>query len=326
MSRPSTANRVSVIMPTRNRDTLLREALASVIANRDARLDLEVLVIDNGRGAETRSIAAEFGARYLRCDIQDIAAARNRGIEVAMGDYVTFLDDDDVWTPGHLAHQVRWLAERPDFDAVIGQVQNMDFELARRGLLWPADLPADGRLFSSLLRVQPQLGATVIRRSAVRAISGFDESLPGDEDWDFHLRVALGHKVGFVAIPCVLYRGRAEETWDEAQWTRMAMMRMVYWTNVRRAGMRRPSYPFLLRTYLHHLGRYHSILLRRAQLDTRNGDRRASRFALRRAMRISPLHTAWSLVRDPAARWVTLNSFGPRPRSSQSGPGPAPAP
>src|ERR1700737_1968578 len=126
-ARPRT--RVSVVIPTCNRDGLLRQALGSVLANGAPGLELEVLVIDNGNGDETADLAGEFGARYVRRSSGGAAAARNRGLEEATGEYVAFLDDDDLWTPGHLRQQVEWLAEHPDFGAVLGRIQNIDLEL-----------------------------------------------------------------------------------------------------------------------------------------------------------------------------------------------------
>lgn len=298
--------KVSVVVPTRNRDELLREALASVMANNDPSLELEVLVVDNGEGADTEEIAHQFGVRYLRGATPGASAARNRGLAAATGDLVAFLDDDDVWTPGHLRPMVDWIDEHPDFAGVLGQIQNVDSKLTGRGLLWPKTMPEDGQIFGALLRVQPQVGGTLIRRSAVAEVGNFDESLIGDEDWDFHLRFALAHKVGFMPIPCVLFRARPDGTWDDVQWLRIAPFRRVFWTNVRRAGRHAPSAGTVLRCYLHQVGLFHTQFMRTAGAHVREGSGPAARLALGRAVRVSPLHAAWSLIRDPGARWLVV--------------------
>ena len=315
-------HRVSVIVPTRDRDPLLQQALASVRANEDDGLELEVLVIDNGSGQSTQAIAAEFGARYLRCSIHGAAAARNRGFEAASGEFIAFLDDDDVWIPGHLRHQVDWLAQRPDFGGVLGQVRNIDHELRSAGPLWPQRLPDDGRLFTHLLRVMPQLGATVIRSSVLSEVGYFDERLGGDEDWDLHLRLALRRPVGFMPIPCALFRRRPNGTWDELHWRQIRSTRRVFWRNVRRAGNQAPSLGFVLRAWLHHLGASHTELLNNAGAHALAGRGPAARVALGRAFRVSPLHAAWSLVRRPDARWVAYTSL--RPRLTRGGSGSEP--
>ncbi len=304
--------KVSVVVPTRNRDELLREALASVMTNLDPRFELEMLVVDNGEGAHTEAIAHEFGARYLRCATTGASAARNRGLAAATGDLVAFLDDDDVWTPGHLRPMVDWMDEHPDFDALLGQIQNVDSKLTGRGLLWPETMPQDGRVFGALLKVQPQLGATLLRRSALTAVGSFDESLIGDEDWDFHLRFALAHRIGFVPIPCVLFRARPDGSWDDVQWLRIAPFRRVFWTNVRRAGRHAPPVRTVLRCYLHQIGLFHTQFMRTAGAHVRDGSRTEARLALGRAVRVSPLHAAWSLMRDPRARGLVVATIWPR--------------
>jgi glycosyltransferase involved in cell wall biosynthesis len=303
--------RVSVIVPTRDRDPLLRQALASIAANAEPGLELEILVIDNGAGESTSSIASEMGGRYLRCSTQGVSAARNCGLQAATGEYVAFLDDDDVWMPRHLRLLVDWLAEHPYHGAVLGQVQNTDLELRNPGLLWPESLPDGGRIFAQLLRVQPQLGATVIRKSVLDQIGHFDETLLGDEDWDLHMRLAIGRLVGFVPVPCVLFRRRPNGSWDDLHWKQFAAFRKVFWRNVRRAGKDAPPLRHVLRTYLHHLGAYQSELLNNAKAHALAGRGRAARLALGRSFVASPLHAAVSMARDPEARWVAVASVRP---------------
>jgi glycosyltransferase involved in cell wall biosynthesis len=277
-----------------------------VVANSDPGLQLDVLVVDNGGGAETMNVVREFGARYLRCSSGGAAAARNRGLEDANGEYIAFLDDDDVWTPCHLRQQVDWLVEHPDFGAVLGRVQNIDHELKRAGLLWPESLPYDGRLFAYMLRLQPQLGATVIKRSVLESVGYFDETLLGDEDWDWHLRLALTERIGFLPTTCVLFRARPLGSDDERLWQRFPYVGKVFWGNVRRGGKDSPARPLALLTYLHHLGTWHGQFLRSAKVHARSGRRSNAQLGLRRAARISPLHFAWSLIRDSEARRVAM--------------------
>jgi glycosyltransferase involved in cell wall biosynthesis len=293
---------VSVIVPTRNRDALLRSALISVQENRGPGFELEVVVVDNGTGEETAQVAAQAGARYVRSPRSGASAARNHGIELATGDYVTFLDDDDVWTAGHLAALVDWLARQPDFVAVLGQVCNVDHDLTKSAAPWPDGLPGDGFVFPALLRIQPQVGATLVRRSAANAVGPFDEKLLGDEDWDWHLRLALHGRVGFLPVVSVLFRARPDGSDDDLQWIRFPYMTEVFWRNVRRGGTRSPSLVSTIRTYLHHLGIWHWQFIRSARAHVRAGRIKSARRSLGRAARISPLHFAWSLLRDSETR------------------------
>src|SRR5262245_8263189 len=94
--------RVSVVVPTCNRTASLRKALASIRDVETPDLQLEILVADNGINAETRAVAAEFGAVYLEVETRGPSAARNAAMFAATGDFIAFLDDDDAWLPGHL--------------------------------------------------------------------------------------------------------------------------------------------------------------------------------------------------------------------------------
>ncbi len=302
---------VSVIVPTRNRDPLLRAALESIRENRSDGIDLEVVVVDNGVGGETAVIASEAGARYVRSPRSGASAARNHGIELATGDYVTFLDDDDVWTAGHLATLVDWLEHQPDFGAVLGQVCNVDQDLKRSAAPWPERLPNSGLIFPSLLRIQPQVGATLVRRSVAKAVGLFDETLVSDEDWDWHLRLALQEHVGFVPVVSVLFRARPEGTDDDLEWIRFPYLREVFWRNVRRGGDRSPSLPSTMRTYLHHLGMWNGQFIRSATAHVQAGRFRSARRSLGRAARVSPLHLAWSLFLNPETRHTAASALRP---------------
>src|SRR5689334_7194457 len=100
---------VTVIIPTRNRAALLREAVASVLAVPRVGFELEVIVVDDGSDAETRDVAAANPVMYLRTDGIGVSAARNRGIEAAHGEYLAFIDDDDLWLSHNVSTQLQVL-------------------------------------------------------------------------------------------------------------------------------------------------------------------------------------------------------------------------
>src|SRR5262245_32164110 len=114
---------VSVIIPTRNRAGLLREAVASVLGVRRVEFALEVIVVDDGADAETEAVVRPYQVMYVRTDGIGASAARNRGIEAAHGDYLAFLDDDDLWLPSNIRPQLKVLNEHPEYGAVVAQVQ-----------------------------------------------------------------------------------------------------------------------------------------------------------------------------------------------------------
>ncbi len=106
---------VSVIIPTYNRAGLVQEAVASVLAQ--TWRDFEVLVVDDGGSDGTDAALAPYASRLrlLRRESRGgVSAARNTGIEAARGEWLAFLDSDDLWLPEKLARQMAYLAAHPD--------------------------------------------------------------------------------------------------------------------------------------------------------------------------------------------------------------------
>ena len=119
--------RVSVIVPTYNRREWLCEAIDSILAQTYG--DLEVIVIDDGSTDGTGGALRErYGdrIRYRWYGNAGVSAARNRGIELARGEFVAFLDSDDLWLEPKVEKQVHYLDEHPEVGAVFCQGWWMD--------------------------------------------------------------------------------------------------------------------------------------------------------------------------------------------------------
>ena len=106
---------VTVVIPTYNRKGLLPRALTSVA--RQTRPPDEVIVVDDGSTDDTEGLVRrEFpDVRYLQQENRGVAAARNRGIREAKGEWLAFLDSDDEWLPQKLTRQLDELREQPEF-------------------------------------------------------------------------------------------------------------------------------------------------------------------------------------------------------------------
>ncbi len=192
--------------------------------------------------------------------------------------------------------------------------------------LWPPGGPEADR-FRAILAHYPQLGTTVVRASVRDTVGLFDESLLGDQDWDWHLRLALAHPIGYTPQTGSLFRQRPAGIDGDLRWRRLAFFRRVFGENVRRAGARRPSRLWLARTYLRHTGEYQWHFARDARAHIEAGDRPAARRALLRAARASLPHSAAAMVRGGDFRWALLRAIplGPLGRRAAPAPGTPPA-
>lgn len=314
--------RVSVVIPTRNRSASLAEAVRSVQALDGPDLDLEILVVDNRSTDDTEQVAKALGTRYLRATKPGAAATRNVGIQAATGDYLAFLDDDDVWLPEHLRPQLELLAARPDLTACIGQVIPVGEDGRALAAPYPSGLPEDGDAYQAFLGDFPQIGSLVVRTSVRETVGYQDDKHIWGEDWDWFLRIALRHRVGHVPVPAILFRARpvATKSEDDTHRVRVWTTRRAYWRNVWRGRHKRLSPAFVLRRALQIDGIFAGYFLMSGAAHAAAGDWTAARRSLVRALWISPLHVGWAALRRPASlRWMlpTLlqRPAAPSPRS-----------
>lgn len=209
---------VSIIIPAYNAEATIGEALASALAQTYAAL--EVIIVDDGSGDRTAEIVEEVAARdrrvtLLRQQNRGVAAARNRAIEHARGEYIAPLDADDVWAPEKLAAQVQRMEQG---GAAMGMVYSWWIGLDPDGTPTLATTPWDveGDVYETLLYMNFIGNASVplFRRSALEQVGLYDARLreqggQGCEDWDlslrvaerFHVGVAPGYHVGYRTVP-----------------------------------------------------------------------------------------------------------------------------
>jgi len=202
---------VSVIIPTYNRSALLKQAIESVLAVQNDDIALEILVVDDGSRDETAEVVKTYPVVYLRqAGGLGPARARNVGLEAAQGDYIAFLDDDDVWLPVNLTTQLRVFKDHPEYVMVFAQMWMTDSSLAARIGPNPSGTQPPQWGTMDLLHFVPQVGTCVARREVAQTM-GFDASLRWGEDWDWVLSVAQRYPVGYVNVPVLLYRRQSPE-------------------------------------------------------------------------------------------------------------------
>lgn len=282
-------HRVSVIIGTHNRPEMLRGALASVRALEGPDLSFEILVGDNGAAPETAAVVAEFGGLYHRTDVRGCPAARNLGMRRMTGDFVAFLDDDDVWTSDNIRPQIALMQADPEIAAVFGQIVHADHEMRQVGPPWPVAEEMAGDVFVRMLSGYfPQVGATVVRGDVARECGLMDESLIGDSDWDWQLRLTKAYKTAFTPTPSVICRGRPPGSYDDIQLQRLPHTRRIFWRHARTALDRWPTPVHLLRAYFGALETYYNYFVNAAAERAGEGDLPRARLAIRQAFALNP--------------------------------------
>lgn len=196
---PSTSQ-VSVIIPVYNGARYLGAALASVMAQQA--LPLEVIVIDDGSTDETSAVVAQWqqsAALPIHYGYQanaGPAAARNRGVALAQGDLLAFLDADDWWHPAKLQRQVSRLAEEPALGYVLCHMQMVQ----ETDVAWPVALN------QAHYQNEPPCflpSALLVRRTVLAQVGPFDERYRYSDDADWFLR-AKDAGIPQVVVPAPL--------------------------------------------------------------------------------------------------------------------------
>ncbi len=260
---------VSVVIPTFNRPHLVVEAVESVLHQSHA--NLEVIVVDDGSQTDTESaICDRFSdprVRFYRQENAGQAAARNRGAKAARGEFIGFLDDDDLWFPENVAHHLAAFRRCPQ--SVISCAYQKHF--SELELDWQRDSAIDDTisaahrlpagdchlrlLIAGWVRTPGQI---LMRADSFDRVGGFDVNLKGTEDWDLLIRLAERGSFVVSEHVAVHYRihsgtvsSRVFEMYREVRkvqrkhWTpRMKMRHPIHYLRARTSQIRRLQVAF----------------------------------------------------------------------------------
>jgi len=226
--KPDTTSRplVSVIIPTYNYGTLISETLVSV--QRQTLASWECIIVDDGSTDDTAEVVArvaEHDARvhYTRQGNQRQAVAKNTAFSQMRGEYLQFLDADDLIESRKLESQVAYLEAHPEVDIVYGGVRYFRthdrnerlYSMGEDNLPWMPEVSGeDGEVLKALVCDNIMvINSPLVRRSLVERVGHFDARLPPAEDWDYWLRCALaGAHFQFVDLPDTLALVRLHST------------------------------------------------------------------------------------------------------------------
>jgi glycosyltransferase involved in cell wall biosynthesis len=198
---------VSVVVPTRNRSALLAMTLRSVLCQQD--VELEVIVVDEASTDDTPAVLAALGdgrVRVIRHDMpRGVSSARNRGAVEARGEWLAFVDDDDLWAPDKLARQLRAAQAGGRDWAYAGSVSITTHNqiIYGRPPLSPEEMVAALPRYNAI----PGGGSNVVVRRTTWVRAGpFDTRLRNTEDWEMWIRLAQHGLPACVRSPLVGYR------------------------------------------------------------------------------------------------------------------------
>lgn len=228
---------VSVVIPAYNAIDYIDGCLASVFSQRN-HLSLEVIVVNDGSTDGTlEKLRTISGLTCLTQRNLGPAAARNAGIKQARGEYIAFLDADDLWPEGKLQKQIELLQQHPDAAMCFGDCRQF-----KNGHHWPHTLFEEGDhgeriwgqdshvpdAYSQLLRNNfITTGSVVVRRQVPEVQAGFDESLRLVEDLELWLRIARHHPIIWCKDVCLLRRRHAGNTSREAEAMSVAYLEVL---------------------------------------------------------------------------------------------------
>lgn len=230
-------NVVTIVLPAYNASEYLRETINSVLCQTFQ--DFELLVIDDGSTDNTTDIVNDFCQRDSRIRLisqnnQGVSVARNTGINMAQGEFIAFIDSDDLWLPNKLAKHVQHLSANPNLGLSFARVEFMSFDGKPTGKYSNPRLVniAAKNLYEENAAVTPS--NAVIRRTAVEQVGGFDGELSGAADAELFLRLKChGWQVEGIDEVLVLYRtslgGMSSQLYKmEEDWNRLSQKVQIY--------------------------------------------------------------------------------------------------
>lgn len=199
---------VSVLLPVRNGERFLAQALDSVIAQQG--IDFEIIAIDDGSNDATPSVLAKYTALHsgllvVTGEGRGLSHALNLGLALAGGRYIARMDADDIALPGRLAAQCAYLDRHPEIGVLGTQAWRIDVDGVRQGRI---RVPIGQRRVRAGLMVSSVLihPTVMMRREPLLAVGGYRPLFDGAEDYDLWLRLSAITELDNLAQPWLLCR------------------------------------------------------------------------------------------------------------------------
>lgn len=236
---------VTVIISTCNRDKYLLEAILSVVNQTYS--SIEILVIDDGSNTNyAENICTQFSnCNYFYKKNGGLSSTRNYGINLAKGEYIAFLDDDDFWEYSKIEKQVEILLKNPSIDCVHSSAAVVDERGKLTGNLIGASQnkihKRSGYVFWNALGCWVVKSPTpLIRKRVFQEDLMFDEGIKVGEDVDFYQRMFYRHKVLYINEPLAFYRQYEDENRLSRQIEKYIGIEKKMYLNFKKMGIKNP--------------------------------------------------------------------------------------
>ncbi len=243
-----TKPKVSVITIVFNREEFIEGAIRSIV--RQTFTDFEYIIIDDGSNDNTPKILTEWVERDRRIKVArqqncGIPKSLNRALEVAQGEYVAILDDDDLAFPTRLEKQTLFLDVHRDV-GLVGSAE-LAVEVPSRQI-WLVNHPVEDRdIRRSWVHHQVFThSATMIRRQALQQVGRYDEHLPIGCDPDLWLRISERWNVSNLPEPLVLRRHHSKQVSRAHRFGIVRLNVRMKWRSIRKLGLPVYYYPYLI--------------------------------------------------------------------------------
>jgi GT2 family glycosyltransferase len=194
----------SIVMPAYNRADVIGRAIQSVLTQSFE--DFELIIVDDGSCDNTLEVASSFDdprVRIYKLERNSGSAhARNRGIEIARGQWIAFQDSDDEWLPTLLERHAANFA-RPEIDVSFCQLRQ---QYAAETRFFPPDGVQVPEAPTALIIAGPIMSSQTlaVRAPVLRRIGAVDEALPSLEDWELGIRLSRQHRFAYIAEPLAI--------------------------------------------------------------------------------------------------------------------------
>lgn len=196
--------KISVIIPTHNRNELLKRSIDSVISQTYP--VHEIIIVDDAKNKETEKLVRSYREKYTllkylyNYDGRGASSSRNYGVERSVGDYVAFLDDDDIWLSEKLEKQI-YQIKIQNLDAVFSKILIM-YENTNISYATNATMPKNPMIDICMENFIGGTISSVIKRDIFNKIGGFDINFPAREEYDLWIRlIASGANISIVEEP-----------------------------------------------------------------------------------------------------------------------------